>query len=199
MWATLYKVCDTVPYVCIITWCWCLEVNFLWASHQTHHSSEQYNLSTALRQSTTQNFTAWVSVLICIMCWSPLPDELLILITWWLFPYCRYFTFQLHCLYHPPFSWSIGSWTCSISFGYTQRWVWLIIGVWLTLLLLQVVSTLGPLEWILNTPSHHRVHHGRNPYCIDKNYGIVLYGDVVVSLLFNLAGMLIIWDRIFGE
>jgi len=42
------------------------------------------------------------------------------------------------------------------------------------LLQLQVVSTLGPLEWILNTPSHHRVHHGRNPYCIDKNYGIII-------------------------
>ncbi|XP_009070338.1 PREDICTED: alkylglycerol monooxygenase-like, partial [Acanthisitta chloris] len=45
-----------------------------------------------------------------------------------------------------------------------------------------VINKLGPLEWILNTPSHHRVHHGRNPYCIDKNYG----------------GTLIIWDRIFG-
>ena len=35
----------------------------------------------------------------------------------------------------------------------------------------EVIDRLGPLEWILNTPSHHRVHHGRNPYCIDKNYG----------------------------
>ncbi|PNF44132.1 hypothetical protein B7P43_G03182 [Cryptotermes secundus] len=46
----------------------------------------------------------------------------------------------------------------------------------------RVVSTLGPLEWILNTPRHHRVHHGCNLYCLDKNYG----------------GFLIIWDRIFG-
>jgi len=62
-----------------------------------------------------------------------------------------------------------------------------------------VVSTLGPLEWILNTPSHHRVHHGRNPYCIDKNYGIVavLYVDVLLHV--TIAGMLIIWDRMFGE
>lgn len=44
------------------------------------------------------------------------------------------------------------------------------------------MRSLGPLEYILNTPSHHRVHHGRNPYCIDKNYG----------------GTLIIWDRMFG-
>jgi alkylglycerol monooxygenase len=46
----------------------------------------------------------------------------------------------------------------------------------------EVIDTLGPLELILNTPSHHRVHHSRNPEYIDKNYG----------------GMLIIWDRLFG-
>uniref|UniRef100_A0A915J666 Fatty acid hydroxylase domain-containing protein n=1 Tax=Romanomermis culicivorax TaxID=13658 RepID=A0A915J666_ROMCU len=46
----------------------------------------------------------------------------------------------------------------------------------------RLVKTLGPLEMVLNTPSHHRVHHGRNPYCVDKNYG----------------GFLIVWDRIFG-
>ncbi len=37
-------------------------------------------------------------------------------------------------------------------------------------------------EAIFNTPSHHRVHHGRNPQYIDKNY----------------AGSLIIWDKLFG-
>lgn len=46
----------------------------------------------------------------------------------------------------------------------------------------EIVDTVGPLELILNTPSHHRVHHSRNPEYIDKNYG----------------GMLIIWDRLFG-
>ena len=44
------------------------------------------------------------------------------------------------------------------------------------------VDSIGPLEFILNTPSHHRVHHGRNRYCIDKNY----------------VGVFIIWDRMFG-
>lgn len=39
-----------------------------------------------------------------------------------------------------------------------------------------------PIEWVFNTPSHHRVHHGRNPKYIDKNH----------------AGSLIIWDRMFG-
>ncbi|MFP4340283.1 MAG: sterol desaturase family protein [Cyclobacteriaceae bacterium] len=46
----------------------------------------------------------------------------------------------------------------------------------------EYVRSLGPLEYVLNTPAHHRVHHGRNPEYIDKNYG----------------GLLIIWDRLFG-
>jgi len=46
----------------------------------------------------------------------------------------------------------------------------------------QVVKKLGMLEWFMNTPSHHRVHHGRNPQYIDRNYG----------------GIFIIWDRLFG-
>ena len=37
-----------------------LEINVLWAAHQVHHSSEDYNLSTALRQSAFQAFGAWV-------------------------------------------------------------------------------------------------------------------------------------------
>jgi hypothetical protein len=45
-----------------------------------------------------------------------------------------------------------------------------------------LIGKLGPLEWVLNTPSHHRVHHARNPKYLDKNY----------------AGTLIIWDRMFG-
>jgi alkylglycerol monooxygenase len=46
----------------------------------------------------------------------------------------------------------------------------------------ELVSKLGPLEWFLNTPSHHRVHHGINPKYLDKNH----------------AGMFIVWDRMFG-
>ena len=37
-----------------------LEVNIFWMAHQVHHSSEEYNLSTALRQSLLQRFTSWV-------------------------------------------------------------------------------------------------------------------------------------------
>jgi alkylglycerol monooxygenase len=46
----------------------------------------------------------------------------------------------------------------------------------------EIIDHLGPLEFILNTPRHHRIHHGSNRYCLDKNY----------------AGVLIIWDRMFG-
>jgi sterol desaturase/sphingolipid hydroxylase (fatty acid hydroxylase superfamily) len=46
----------------------------------------------------------------------------------------------------------------------------------------ETVGRLGPLELVLNTPSHHRVHHGRNPQYLDRNYG----------------GLLIVWDRLFG-
>lgn len=46
----------------------------------------------------------------------------------------------------------------------------------------QLIGRLGVLEWVLVTPSHHRVHHARNPRYLDKNFG----------------GMLIVWDRLFG-
>jgi sterol desaturase/sphingolipid hydroxylase (fatty acid hydroxylase superfamily) len=46
----------------------------------------------------------------------------------------------------------------------------------------EAVGKLGALEWVFNTPSHHRVHHGKNAQYIDRNYG----------------GILIIWDRLFG-
>jgi sterol desaturase/sphingolipid hydroxylase (fatty acid hydroxylase superfamily) len=44
------------------------------------------------------------------------------------------------------------------------------------------IGRLGPLELIFNTPSHHRVHHGRNVEYLDRNY----------------AGIFIVWDRLFG-
>ncbi|XP_065068859.1 alkylglycerol monooxygenase-like isoform X2 [Rhopilema esculentum] len=112
------------------------EVNFLWGAHQVHHSSEDYNLSTALRQSVVQKYTKWIFYLPLALV-AP--------------PSSYYVHTQLNLLY--------------------QFWIHT-----------EVIESLGPLEYILNTPSHHRVHHGRNPYCIDKNYG----------------GTLIIWDRLFG-
>lgn len=46
----------------------------------------------------------------------------------------------------------------------------------------QLIRKVGPLEWIFNTPSHHRVHHSSNAIYLDRNH----------------AGILIIWDRMFG-
>lgn len=40
----------------------------------------------------------------------------------------------------------------------------------------------GWFEYVFNTPSHHRVHHGSNPQYLDRNYG----------------GIVILWDRLFG-
>jgi len=45
-----------------------------------------------------------------------------------------------------------------------------------------LIGRLGPLEWVFNTPSHHRVHHASNAELLDHNYG----------------GILIVWDRLFG-
>jgi sterol desaturase/sphingolipid hydroxylase (fatty acid hydroxylase superfamily) len=46
----------------------------------------------------------------------------------------------------------------------------------------ELAPRLGPLELVMNTPTHHRVHHASNETCLDRNYG----------------GMLIIFDRLFG-
>lgn len=112
------------------------EVNVLWAAHQVHHSSEDYNLTTALRQSAFQTFGAWPFYL-------PM----------------AFFIPPTHAIVHKEFN--------------------LLYQFWIHT---EVIRSIGPLEYILNTASHHRVHHGANRYCLDKNY----------------AGVLIIWDRIFG-
>ncbi|NMO17565.1 sterol desaturase family protein [Pyxidicoccus fallax] len=113
------------------------ESRFFWASHVVHHSSEHYNLSTALRQTWT-NPTGWVF-------WAPL--ALL--------------------GFHPVMI-------------VVQQSVSLLYQYWIHT---EAIGRLPrPLEWVLNTPSHHRVHHASNPRYLDKNY----------------AGILIIWDRLFG-
>jgi sterol desaturase/sphingolipid hydroxylase (fatty acid hydroxylase superfamily) len=113
------------------------EVRVLWAAHVNHHSSQHYNLSTALRQPLLTPFTGpWF--------WMPLP-----------------------LIGFPP--WMVLT---------AQAWS-LLYQFWLHT---EVIDRLGPLEWVLNTPSHHRVHHGSNVRYLDKNHG----------------GILIIWDRLFG-
>lgn len=46
----------------------------------------------------------------------------------------------------------------------------------------QYIKNLGPFEWFMSTPSHHRVHHGSNPQYLDKNMGMIF----------------IFWDKLFG-
>lgn len=113
------------------------ESRFFWAAHINHHSSQHYNLSTALRQSWTTPFTG-------PLFWLPLP--LLGFEPWMIF---------------------------------TQQAISLLYQFWLHT---EAIDRLGPLEWVFNTPSHHRAHHGRDLAYLDRNYG----------------GILIIWDRLFG-
>jgi len=113
------------------------ESRLFWASHVVHHSSQRYNLSTALRQTWTGSFMGFVFWL-----WLPVVG----------FP--------------PAMIMTIGA----LSLLY-QFWIHT-----------ELIRTLGPFERILNTPSHHRVHHGSNPKYIDRNHG----------------GTLIVWDKFFG-
>ncbi|EYF01147.1 sterol desaturase family protein [Chondromyces apiculatus] len=112
-------------------------ISFFWATHIVHHQSEEYNLSTALRQSWFTGFTSWIFYLPLAVVGFP-PLMFLAMTT-------------LNTLY--------------------QFWIHT-----------RAVGKLGWLESVLNTPSHHRVHHGINPRYIDKNY----------------AGIFILWDRMFG-
>merc|ERR1712131_126240 len=114
------------------------EWNCMWAAHQTHHSSEYYNLSTALRQSMWHKYFTFPTYLPLAIIGIP-PSQMLL-------------HREMNLLY--------------------QFWVHTT----------QIPKLWWPIEYIFNTPSHHRVHHGRNEYCLDKNY----------------AAVLIIWDRMFG-
>ncbi len=112
-------------------------INFLWAMHAVHHQSDEYNLSTALRQSWLDPFAEWT------------------------------FYIPLAVVGFPP---AMYAGALSINRIY-QFWIHT-----------RAVKRLGAAEAFLNTPSHHRVHHGIDPRYIDKNY----------------AGIFIIWDRLFG-
>ncbi|MFN8287327.1 MAG: sterol desaturase family protein [Chitinophagales bacterium] len=113
------------------------EVNIMWASHITHHSNEEYNLSVAVRQNALEGIYTWVFFM-------PLA---FIGISWQLFVFAY-----------------------SISL------------LWQFLVHTRYINRLGFLEHFMATPSHHRVHHGRNAQYIDKNYG----------------AFLIVWDKLFG-
>lgn len=114
-------------------------VSFYWASHVVHHSSEQFNLSTALRKTWTYDITGhflfWI--------WLPILG------------------------FHPLQVFAVKT----LNFIY-QYWIHT-----------EKINKLPKwFEFIFNTPSHHRVHHGSDLKYLDKNH----------------AGVLIIWDRMFG-
>ena len=69
--------------------------------------------------------------------------------------------------------------------GYDPVWVFGTVSAGLTYQFFvhtELVKRIGWTEWIINTPSAHRVHHASNPEYIDKNFG----------------GVLMIWDHLFG-
>jgi sterol desaturase/sphingolipid hydroxylase (fatty acid hydroxylase superfamily) len=111
-----------------------------WAAHVNHHSSQHYNLSTALRQPWTGTIAlTWIPWLPLALIGFPPPMIL--------------FQKGLNLVY--------------------QFWIHT-----------EAIDRLPrPIEAVFNTPSHHRVHHARNPRYLDANY----------------AGTLIIWDRLFGS
>lgn len=115
------------------------KVRWFWTGHVTHHSSDRYNYSVALRQ----NFTVVINGALLI---------------WWI---------------------------PSAIIGFDKEVVLLAMEVNLLyqfLLHTEMPSRLDKFGSFLNSPSHHRVHHGSNPAQIDCNF----------------AGTFIIWDKLFG-
>jgi sterol desaturase/sphingolipid hydroxylase (fatty acid hydroxylase superfamily) len=114
-------------------------IRWFWCEHVTHHSSQLYNLTTALRQP-------WFG-----------PFSGLIVFGW-------------------PAVWM----------GFDPRFIAFVAGINLVYQFWIHTETVGRLprwaEALMNTPSHHRVHHAVNPRYLDANYG----------------GVFIIWDRLFG-
>jgi len=113
------------------------ESRYMWAIHVVHHSSEHYNLSTALRQPVADALGTFLPYgSLCLLGVSP---ELLT----------------------------------------TARGINLLWQYWIHT---EAVGSMGRSEAVLNTPSHHRVHHGSQPQYLDRNHGSIL----------------IVWDRLFG-
>ena len=99
------------------------EVNILWAAHVVHHSSEEYKLSTALRQTGTGFLLGWVFYLPMALLGVP--------------PLVFVIVGRVDLLY--------------------QFWVHT-----------RLVGRLGWFDRVFFSPSNHRVHHGRNDYCLDR-------------------------------
>jgi len=114
-------------------------IRWFWASHVNHHSSQHYNLSTALRQT----WTGFIALSFAFRIWPVLLG------------------------FEPAMIATVGGinliyqfWIHTEAVRRMPRW----------------------FEAVMNTPSHHRVHHAVNPQYLDRNY----------------AGVFIVWDRMFG-
>ena len=114
-------------------------VRWFWAAHVIHHSSQHYNLSTALRQTWT-GFFALSFIFSMPLFYLGIPPALV------------FFLSGLNLIYQ--------YWIHTEAIDRMPRW----------------------FEAVMNTPSHHRVHHATNPRYLDRNY----------------AGVFIIWDKMFG-
>jgi sterol desaturase/sphingolipid hydroxylase (fatty acid hydroxylase superfamily) len=113
------------------------ESRWMWAVHAVHHSSERYNLSTALRQPVAD--AVGMGLPYGALCLAGMRPEVI----------------------------------------ETARGVNLLYQFWIHT---ETIGKLGRVEEVLNTPSHHRVHHGSNQRYLDRNHGSIL----------------IVWDRLFG-
>ena len=114
-------------------------VRWFWASHVIHHSSQHYNLSTALRQTWTGFFSlSFIWRLPLFLIGFP--------------PAMVFFCAGLNLVYQ--------FWIHTEAVRRGPRW----------------------FEAVMNTPSHHRVHHATNARYLDRNY----------------AGVFIVWDKLFG-
>ncbi|MGB0523677.1 MAG: sterol desaturase family protein [Flammeovirgaceae bacterium] len=113
-------------------------INYFWNRHLVHHSSEEFNLPCALRQSISELFGIYTLFLIPAAIFG-IPEKVIAIIA----PIQLFLQFWYHTQYIPK---------------------------------------LGFLEYIIITPSQHRVHHAINPIYLDKNLGQIFC----------------IWDRLFG-
>lgn len=113
-------------------------IRWLWATHATHHSSEQLTLLASFRLGWTSLLSAGWAFYLPLVFVGFDPRLIFALLT-----------FNLHYQF----------------FLHTEA-----------------VGRLGPIEWLFNTPAHHRLHHATNDCYLDRNYG----------------GVLIIFDRMFG-
>ena len=114
------------------------KINFFWNQHVIHHSSEEFNMACALRQSVS-NILGYGALFLIPAAFLGVPNEVIATLA----PLHLFGQFWYHTKH---------------------------------------IGKLGWFEYIIVTPSQHRVHHAINPVYIDK----------------NLSAIFCVWDRIFG-